>query len=179
MRQSQVFSDSLTAFSNRSGLQAVQSKVKLDHLQRSLENAAALLKEEKKSKQFLLASIVLVAIIATLLYNRQRLKAQNRLQGLAQQQREAELEARKTREEIENFVRHLKEKNDLIDSLRDKLSADSALKARQDILEGLAEYTLITDHEWEQFKTGFSKPILLFSRQWLPGSTRLHRQKSA
>jgi tetratricopeptide (TPR) repeat protein/DNA-binding CsgD family transcriptional regulator len=157
LRQSKEFSDSLTAFSNRSGLQAVQSKVKLDHLQRSLENAAALLKEEKKSKQFLLASIVLLAIIATLLYNRQRLKAQNRLQGLAQQQREAELEASKSREEIENFVRHLKEKNDLIDSLRDKLSTDSALKARQDILEGLAEYTLITDHEWEQFKTGFSK----------------------
>jgi tetratricopeptide (TPR) repeat protein/DNA-binding CsgD family transcriptional regulator len=157
LRQSQVFSDSLTAFSNRSGLQAVQSKVRLDHLHRSLENAAALLKEEKKSKQFLLASIVLLAIIATLLYNRQRLKTQNRLQGLAQQKREAELEARKTKEEIENFIRHIKEKNDLIDSLRDKLSADSALKARQDILEGLAEYTLITDHEWEQFKTAFSK----------------------
>lgn len=155
--QSQAYNDSLTAFSNRSGLQAVQSKVKLDHLQRSLENSTALLKEEKKSKQFLLASIVLLAVVATLLYNRQRLKTQNRLQGLAQQKREAELEARRTKEEIENFVRHIKEKNDLIDSLRDKLSADSELKARQDILEGLAEYTLITDHEWEKFKTGFSK----------------------
>ncbi|QEC43713.1 helix-turn-helix transcriptional regulator [Pseudobacter ginsenosidimutans] len=156
-RQSQVYNDSLTAFNNRSGLQAVQAKVKLENLQQSLANSKALLKVEKRSKQFLLAGIVLLAVIATLLYNRQRLKAQNRLQRLAQQKREAELDARKTKEEIENFVRHIKEKNDLIDSLRDKLSSDTALKARQDILEGLSEYTLITDHEWEQFKTGFAK----------------------
>ncbi|WP_127124467.1 helix-turn-helix transcriptional regulator [Pseudoflavitalea rhizosphaerae] len=156
-RQSRVYNDSLTAFNNRSGLQAVQAKVKLENLQQSLANSKALLKVEKRSKQFLLAGIVLLAVIATLLYNRQRLKAQNRLQRVQQQKREAELEARRTKEEIDNFIRHIKEKNDLIDSLREKLSSDSALKARQDILEGLSEYTLITDHEWEQFKTGFAK----------------------
>lgn len=157
LKQSKLYSDSLKSFINRSGLQAVQSRVKLDGLQHSLESSMALLHEEKRNKHLVLAGIVLLAIIVALLYNRQRLKTQNKLQRLAQLKREAELDSLKAREEIGNFVRHIKEKNELIDTLREKLSVDDGVKARQEIHEKLTEYTLITDSEWEQFKARFAK----------------------
>jgi CRP-like cAMP-binding protein len=157
-----MYRDSFTNRINQSGLQAIQTKIRFENLQYSLETTTASLKQEKRSRNLILAGIAMLAVIAILSYSRQQLKAKNKLQWTAQRQKEAESEARQAKKQIESFVSHIMEKNELIDQLKEKITTDEALQARQDINESLSSYTLISDEEWEKFRADFSRAYPLF-----------------
>ncbi|WP_345028387.1 hypothetical protein [Ravibacter arvi] len=160
--QAYAFRDSVTAYINRSGLRATRAKVRLDHLQLSLESTTLLLKKEKENKRLILLGIALLAVIAALGYSRQQLKIKNRLEWTIQKKKEAETEVTEARRQIKEFVGNLREKNELIESLRKKVQEDEAFHTRQDIFESLDSYTLVSDEEWIKFRGDFSRAYPLF-----------------
>ncbi|NML20511.1 hypothetical protein HHL16_06480 [Pseudoflavitalea sp. G-6-1-2] len=157
LEQAALFNDSLQSFISQSGLQSVKANVKLDELQYSLEKSTLLLREEKQQKLQILVTVALLAIIGLLLYNRKRLQMRSKLQQTRERQLAAERETNEARNQVDEFIQRLKEKNDLIESLKLNLTAAESLKERQDIYDHLSSYTLMTDTEWIIFKDRFTR----------------------
>ena len=55
------------------------------------------------------------------------------------------------------FAHHLQEKNTLIESLKDKMEAEHSQHSRQEVLDNLRSYTLVSDEEWEKFRADFTR----------------------
>ncbi len=114
-------------------------------------------------RNILIASIVLIVIIAGLLINRQRMKHAFSRKQLEAEKQYIESELETATKQMNSLVGSISEKNDLIetftaelDRLREYLSADNLDKADATLSE-LQKTTIITEAEWEHFAEMFEK----------------------
>lgn len=152
-----LYTDSLNAFVSRSNLRAVKAKMAFDEMQNDLEKANSAIKQERMTRNFILAGILLLVVIALLLYNRKRLKEKYEAEILKRKHQAAEQEMKLAKEEIDTFARHIVEKNNLIKALQFELASDASGINRADecVIESLTKYILVTDEEWEKFRKEF------------------------
>jgi len=129
----------------------------------NLQNAFTIrnLNKEKKTEQlkrnFVIAAILLVSIIALLYVNRLRLKFRYTEQLAAEQQKMAKAEIAAAREQLHLFTQNIVEKTNLIEQLQEQLNHRSFTLEQQELLSNISNVTILTETDWEKFKSLFEK----------------------
>jgi tetratricopeptide (TPR) repeat protein/DNA-binding CsgD family transcriptional regulator len=128
-----------------------QSNVfKIHELQREKE-------AETKERNFFIAAIVLVAIVGLLILNHQRLKSRYKQQLAFQQRDAAEKEIAAAKEQLNMFTQNIIEKTKLIEQLEQQVANQPLTYEQQQLANELSHQTILTEEDWEKFKTLFQK----------------------
>jgi hypothetical protein len=128
------------------------SRIKLENLQNSLviENLHREKQAEELKRNFLLVAIVMLFIIAMLVLNRQR-------QKLLHKKQMAEADSVAAKEQLQLFTQNLIEKTNLIEQLQQQVNRRTLTVEQQDLISGISNLTILTEADWEKFKTIFEK----------------------
>lgn len=145
-----VYQDSVAAMRDRKAYN--QAVLKLE-TEKHMNEVAQL--EQKRKQQILMrnsliAGLVLLTLIALLWLNRQLLKRKKEKELTQQQLVFAE-------QELIGYTRQLKEKNDLVEQLRDEINKENLLTDREGNINRLLEATIVTEDDWKKFRQLFEK----------------------
>jgi tetratricopeptide (TPR) repeat protein len=143
---------------------AIHSSMKLAQLknenERNFMAVQAMQQEKEKEKlkrNFLIASIVLLSIIALLYLNRLRLNHRHREQMALQQEKTAIAEMQEAKEQLKLFTRHVAEKTAMIEQLQQEAEQKKLTLEQQQLMEQLFQLTILTEEDWKKFKSAFEK----------------------
>ena len=112
---------------------------------------------ETRERNFIIAAIVLVAILSLLILNRQRLKSRYQQQLIVQQKVAAEKEVAAAKEQLNMFTQSVIEKTKLIEHLEQQVANKPLTNEQQQLANELSHQTILTEEDWEKFKTLFEK----------------------
>lgn len=126
------------------------------------------LNNEKKiqllERNALLAGIVLALGLTLLFINRQKIQYRRKQESLEAEKRIVATELANATSELEMFTRSIHEKNELIEkftaeieNIHSSTTPTKDMGQREEILKQLQESTILTDEEWEHFRTLFEK----------------------
>jgi len=135
------------------------AQVRLANLQNALtiKNLNKEKEAERLKRNFVIAAIVLVSIIALLYVNRLTLKFRHKEQLAAEQQKRANAEIWAAREQLQLFTQNIVEKTTLIEQLQQQVNHRSFTLEQQELLSNITNTTILTEADWEKFKTLFDK----------------------
>lgn len=161
---SNYFNDSLLKRDNYIQIAKVQNKIK----QQLHDKEVKTLNIEKQlisnTRNALIAVLILLAIIAYLIINRQRIKHNANKALLTSEKKLTETKLESAKRELENYTTSLQEKNALIEKsgkelerLQSKLSETERSDQDTKVIQQLYASTILTDEEWEEFKQLFDK----------------------
>lgn len=130
-------------------------------------NADLLLSESvrKREKIFLVGGL-LIAVLATIIiylsYSKKLQEKKQNLNILQLKQKNVENELLHAQEGLNNYVHSLKEKNTLIEDLKmelDKISSRTLLSnsEKEEVVQKMLQSTILTEKDWNEFKTTFEK----------------------
>jgi DNA-binding CsgD family transcriptional regulator len=158
------------------------SKARLND-ETSRYNIQKLNREEKAEllkRNFIIAAIILISIIVFLYLNRSRIK-------LRHKQETADAEVIAAKEKLQLFTENIIEKTALIETLEKQVSKKLSTNEQQEIISALSSQTILTEADWEKFKTlyetiypGFftklktTIPDITVSEQRMAALIRLH-----
>jgi DNA-binding CsgD family transcriptional regulator/predicted transcriptional regulator len=131
-------------------------------------------------RNFIMAAIILISIIAFLYMNRSRIK-------LLYKEQIAKAEITAAKEQLQLFTQNIIEKTALVEKLQQQLQTKELDHEQQELINELSQNTILTEEDWEKFKTifekiypGFFQKLILKSvditaaEQRLAALTRLH-----
>lgn len=165
------------------------SKAKLNY-ETSRYNILSLNKE--KRSQLLLRNIIIIAIIvlsilALLIVNRQLLKQKIKAEKAEQEKNRMAQEVTSAREQLQMFTEHIVEKSNLIEKLEQQVNGREATIEQQTIISELSRQTILTEEDWNKFKSLFETiypgffiklkekfPDITIAEQRMAALTRLH-----
>ncbi len=137
-----------------SELKAAKVRLVYDDMRNTLERSQFALQRERAIRNTLLVIVALVGVIVWLLYKRK--KAENRAQREADQK-----EIANARDQVEQFRKHVVEKNNFIAALEEKMH-DQQEHLQSEIPQTLLQYALLTDKDWDRFRKEFSRAYPTF-----------------
>jgi DNA-binding CsgD family transcriptional regulator/tetratricopeptide (TPR) repeat protein len=142
--------DSIERAVARSALEI--SRIKLDNLQNALtiKNLHKEKEAETLKRNFILATIILIAAIIILILTRQR-------QKLKYQQRLTQSEMVAAKEQLNSFTQNLIEKSNLIENLQLQLQDKEYNETQQQVIDELSHQSILTEDDWAKFKSLFEK----------------------
>jgi tetratricopeptide (TPR) repeat protein len=159
-----TYKDILYERDNIYKLAKVEHKKDLEKVDTELKKLNAEKKLLSFTRNGLLIGIVLLFIITGLIINRQRLKHHLKQAAMLAKKVQAEHDLKAATQELENFTRHLQEKNLLIEQsgqeierLRTALDATDAEQETNEVLQQIYSATILTDDEWTKFKLLFEQ----------------------
>jgi len=163
MDSTTIVTDSIVNQKNMLRLSRVVQKQERE----KFELEAQKLDDEKKmqslTRNSLLGGIFSLAAIALLFINRQRLKYRI-IQGKMQTEKmQADKELNNARLQLTNFTRNIQEKNELIEKFSAEIERLQALPCSVELpdtqanLQKLQQSTILTEEQWEDFRTVFEK----------------------
>ncbi|MEO6734099.1 MAG: hypothetical protein ABIN01_22955 [Ferruginibacter sp.] len=142
---------------------------------------------ETRERNSVIAAIVLVAIVGLLILNRQRLKSRYRRQLAFQQKVAAEKELTAAKEQLDMFTQSIIEKTEVIEQLEQQVANKPLTDEQHKLAYELSRQTILTEEDWEKFKTLFEKiypgfflklkemiPDITVAEQRMAALTRLH-----
>ena len=142
---------------------------------------------EKRERNFVIAAIVLAAIVGSLILNRERLKSRFQQQLAFQQKVAAEKEMAAAKEQLNMFTQSIIEKTKLIEQLEQQVADKPLTDEQQQLAHELSHQTILTEEDWEKFKALFEKtypglflklkeivPDITAAEQRMAALTRLH-----
>jgi tetratricopeptide (TPR) repeat protein len=124
------------------------------------------LEQQKKmqvhTRNTLIISIILITIIAVMAINRQKMRHDYKQEQLRQKREQAVAELKEAEGRLETFTRTLQEKNELIERFNDELSelqkhTEQGMSIASEHMAQLQRLTILTEEEWEQFRSLFEK----------------------
>jgi tetratricopeptide (TPR) repeat protein/DNA-binding CsgD family transcriptional regulator len=165
------------------------SRLRLDN-QSNIFKIHALQREKDdktRERNFIIAAIVLVTIVGLLILNRQRLKSRYQRQLVFQQKVAAEQEVAAAKEQLNMFTQSIIEKTKLIEQLEQQVADKPLTDEQQQLANELSHQTILTEGDWEKFKTLFEKiypgfflkikeliPDITVAEKRMAALTRLH-----
>jgi len=142
---------------------------------------------EARDRNFIIAAIVLVAIVTLLILNRQPLKSRYQRQLAFQQKVAVEKEVAAAKEQLGMFTQNIIEKTNLIEQLEQEVESKLLTDEQQKLANELSNQTILTEEHWEKFKNLFEKiypgfflklkemvPDITAAEQRMAAFTRLH-----
>jgi tetratricopeptide (TPR) repeat protein len=123
---------------------------KIRELQRQKEAQA-------RERNFVIAGIVLLAIVGLLILNRRRIKSRYEQQLAFQQKDTAEKEMAAVKEQLNMITQSIIEKTKLIEQLERQVANKPFNDEQQQLANELSHQTILTEEHWEKFKTLFEK----------------------
>ena len=156
--------DSLQKVITLSSVQIAQLRITSEKNYQTLQQLRRQKETEALTRNFIIAFIIMLSLIAILMVNRQRQKAKHKEQ-LALQQKEvaeanmavADAEKNAATEQLNLFTQNLIEKTILIEKLEQQLKASEQNIYQQQLIEELAHQTILTEDDWIKFKMLFEK----------------------
>jgi hypothetical protein len=126
------------------------------------------LNKEKRSQLLLrnviIASIVILSFIVVLAVNRQRLneklkteKAEQEKLRMQQEKLLMEQEAASAKDQLKMFTENIIEKTNLIEKLESQIKGKEASSEQHVIITELSQQTILTEEDWNKFKSLFEK----------------------
>lgn len=144
-------------------LEKLAFKTNSDILQTRMDNEKnylqiANLEKEKKAaiqkRNFIILFIALVAIIALLHLNKLRVRHQHKEQLALQEKKIGEVLAK---EQLASVKQNLIDKVELIEKLQEQLNYHQNSVEKQELASAIAGITILTEDDWDRFKTLFEK----------------------
>jgi hypothetical protein len=142
---------------------------------------------ETRERNFVIAAIILVAIMGLLILNRRRIKSRYEQQLAFQQKVAAEKEMVAAKEQLNMFTQSIIEKTKLIEHLEQQVANKPLTDEQQQLANELSHQTILTEEDWEKFKTLFEiiypgfflklkemVPDITAAEQRMGALTRLH-----
>jgi tetratricopeptide (TPR) repeat protein/DNA-binding CsgD family transcriptional regulator len=159
-----IYKDSLSKRDNIYKVAKVEYKKDIEKVDAEIKTLNAEKKLLSFTRNGLLIGIVLLFIITGLIINRQRLKHHLKQVAMLAKKVQAEHDLQAATQQLENFTKHLQEKNLLIEQsgheierLRSVLDATDSEQENNEVLQQLYKSTILTDDEWNEFKTLFEQ----------------------
>ena len=112
---------------------------------------------ETQERNYIIAAIVFVAIVGLLILNRQRLKSRFQRQLAFQQKVAAEKELTAAKDQLDMFTQSIIEKTRVIEQLEQQVATKPLTDEQQQLASELSRQTILTEEDWEKFKTLFEK----------------------
>ena len=142
------------------------SKAKLND-ETSRYNIQTLNKEKRSQlllRNIIIASIVILSLIVVLAVNRQRLneklkteKAEQEKLRMEQEKLMMEQEAVSAKDQLKMFTENIIEKTNLIEKLESQIKGKEASSEQHVIITELSHQTILTEEDWNKFKSLFEK----------------------
>ena len=156
--------DSLQKVITLSSTRIAQLRINNQKSYQTLQQVRKQKETEALTRNFIIAIIIMLSLIAILVLNRQRQKAKYKEQ-LALQQKEiaeanmavADAEKNAATQQLNLFTQNLIEKTSLIEKLEQQLKASERNIDQQQLIEELTQQTILTEDDWIKFKTLFEK----------------------
>jgi tetratricopeptide (TPR) repeat protein len=159
-----IYKDIIYERDNIYKLAKVEHKKDLEKVDAEVKRLGAEKKLLSFTRNGLLIGIVLLFIITGLIINRQRLKHHLKQVAILAKKVQAEQDLKAATQELENFTKHLQEKNLLIEQsgqeierLRTALDTTDLEQETNEVLQQLYSATILTDEEWNKFKLLFEQ----------------------
>lgn len=108
-------------------------------------------------RNFILIVILLTALVGFVILNRQKIALRLRRQEALEAKREAEKEAQQAKEKLSIYTRNLLEKNQLVETLQEKLLVREMSEEQKMYINELSRHSILTDEDWDDFKLLFEK----------------------
>jgi len=119
------------------------------------------LNKEKRSqlllRNILIVSIVVLSLIVVLTVNRQRLREKLKTEKAEQEKILMEKEVASAKDQLKMFTENIIEKTNLIEKLESQIKGKSATTAQQSIISELSQQTILTEEDWNKFRSLFEK----------------------
>lgn len=179
--------DSIERKASDSRLEIAQ--IRLDDIQNALmiKNLNKEEQAEKLKRNFILAVIVMLAVILILVLNRQRQQSNHKRQLALQEKAMAESEVAAAKEQLNLFKQNIVEKTDLIERLQEETQHKQISEEHLQIVDELSRQTILTEEDWDKFRKLFEKiypgffsklkekaPDITIAEQRMAALTRLH-----
>nr|MDQ3016540.1 hypothetical protein [Bacteroidota bacterium] len=153
--------------------------------QENINTIKFLNKEKHKialTRNFILIFIILFALLGFLILNRQKLRLKVRRHEALEAKRLAEQEAISAKEQLRLYTHNLFEKTSLVENLQAKLLEREMNEEQKNHITELSRHAILTDADWENFKTLFEKvyPAFFYQlRQRVPDLTTADQRMAA
>jgi hypothetical protein len=119
------------------------------------------LNKEKRSqllyRNIIIGSIIILSLFALLVVNRQRLKEKIKKEKAEQEKLRMEHEIVSAKDQMRMFTENIIEKTSLIEKLESQAKGKEAGSEQQSIISELSQQTILTEEDWNKFKTLFEK----------------------
>ena len=119
------------------------------------------LNKEKRSqlllRNIIIAAIVVLSFVVVLTVNRQRLKEKLKTEKAEQEKLRMEQEVASAKEQLKMFTENLVEKTNLIEKLESQAKGKQATSEQQAIISELSRQTILTEEDWNKFRSLFEK----------------------
>ena len=118
--------------------------------------------EQLQQRNFIIAGILFLAVVALFLINRQRLKIKFQQKFYAQEKIRAQQEIESARAQLKMFTENIIEKTNLVEKLEQQLNNKTISREEQQLISELSQQTILTEDDWVKFKSLFEKIFPMF-----------------
>ncbi len=128
--------------------------------QKNVNRIRELSKEKDRIKlirNFVMILTLLFTAFGFLYLNRQRLRLKLRQQQAIEKERLANAEAQLAKDQLDIFTQRILEKTSLVEKLQDQLMQKELNETQVQYINELSNHTILTDQDWEEFKSLFEK----------------------
>jgi hypothetical protein len=165
------------------------ARIKLDNLQNALtiKNLHKEKEAETLKRNFILAFLIMFAVIVILVLTRQRQRLIHKQQLALKEKAAAEVEFAAARDQLNMFKQNIIEKTSLIEKLQDQVHHKETNAEHLEIVDEISRQTILTEEDWDKFKKLFEKiypgfftklkekaPDITIAEQRMAALTRLH-----
>lgn len=178
----ELLNDSLERVAANSSIR--MSKIKAAN-EKNRYNIQLLQQQREKQllqRNILIAAIMLLTALTLLLLNRQQLKSRMKMERLEQERRQIQQEMQAAQQELSLITQHIVEKTALIEKLEQQINHSALTAGQQDLMTELSRQTILTDEDWDRFKSLFQKiypDFFSHLRQKAPGITLAEQRLAA
>jgi tetratricopeptide (TPR) repeat protein len=157
-----VYSEKLRKINDTQVINHAKLKLEVEQHDHEIKMLAAARNRQLLIRNGLLIILLLSGLMAALWINRINLKRKKEQEVAALQQARAEDELQHAQKELMSFTTMLKEKNDLIESIKIELeqwqqSDETQSQQRTEQLTQLLNSTILTEEDWKEFRLLFDK----------------------
>ena len=166
-RQAFLYLDSMQMYKDTAAITNDEGIIRNAELKLGLEkhrHEMNLLESEKRKqiliRNFILIILALTGIIVGLWFYNLHLNRKRDLEIIEQEKINAYNELERSKKELNNFTNLIREKNELIQSIKSELSEIEKTKGAEQRIENintLLNSNILTDDDWREFKTLFDK----------------------
>ncbi len=155
--------DSLFTRRNSSLVLAAERKIEIEKHKAEMERLEAQEKLQTTLRNSLIGGIFLLIIIALLVINRQRMVHRQKQEKLEKEKHSIESELEIASRQLSNFTDHIREKNKLIEQFTAEIKkhqdqfGETEHLASKEARDKLLQATILTDDQWEEFRSLFDK----------------------
>ena len=149
-------------------------------------HAIKTLNKEKRNvalvRNLIIVIILFTAVIGFIILNRQKLQLKVKRQEAMEAKRKAEGEALRAKEQLNLFTQNLIEKTSLVETLQNQLLERELSEEQKNQITELSRHSILTDEDWDHFKTLFEKvyPAFFFQlKKAVPDLTTADQRMAA